>query len=295
MRTRAPINRFVSSRDLIFLDMPDHFSSAKLTLSRAQHHINDLDRQIIAFVDEHPWSYVVERDENTAQYAHKIRFERRLPSDLPSILFDAVNNLRAVLDQVAYASAIAAKAPSLKAVKFPFASDIDHWDNAVNGGCKDLVPEIQALFRSCNAYKGGNDTLWALNDLCNTQKHFALVPFSTGRAVLAVGKEDAPVATPIVGGRRITVLGEVMFNVSGPISPKNPSWDPVKNEIILMMTTDLPSHLNYQPTVTVNVAIEAIDTQSGKPAICVLNAMGNEVRRIAMATEARCRELGLIS
>ena len=40
--------------------MLDHFESAKRTVSRANHHIDDLERKIIAFTNEKPWSYVVD-------------------------------------------------------------------------------------------------------------------------------------------------------------------------------------------------------------------------------------------
>jgi hypothetical protein len=103
----------------VFVAMVDFFESPKRTILRAKHHILDLESQIAAFTNEKPWSYLVEDDSDGTHKLHKIRFARRLPDDLPSILFDAVNNLRAVLDQCAYASAIAAKSPSLKHIKFP--------------------------------------------------------------------------------------------------------------------------------------------------------------------------------
>src|ERR1700730_12081805 len=75
---------------------------------------------------------------------------------LPCVLFDAVNNLRAVLDQTGYSSAIASKRPSFKAVKFPFGPCEQDFLNNLAGGCKDLPPEIRALFKEFKAYKGEN-------------------------------------------------------------------------------------------------------------------------------------------
>jgi hypothetical protein len=51
---------------------------------------------------------------------HKVKLTKKPPDILSCILFDASNNLRAVLDQVGYAGAVAATSQSLKAVKFPY-------------------------------------------------------------------------------------------------------------------------------------------------------------------------------
>jgi hypothetical protein len=275
--------------------MADPFASPKLSLYRAQHHINDLKLQIANFTDEKPWSYVVEKDSETGQYVHKVVFTRRMPINLPSILFDAVSNLRAALDQCAYATAIAANTP-LNHIKFPFASDQSHWVNSVAGGCKDLPAEIQALFRRCNAYKGGNNALWALNQMCNTQKHFALIPFELGSAMIAIGKEEPIKETinPEPGiAKRFKIKATVTF-AGGAMARSNPSWDSIKNEIVLLKSADGGVGLNHQPTVTINIAIDGIDILSRKPAIAVLNAIGDEVRSISMATEAECRRVGFI-
>jgi hypothetical protein len=49
-----------------------------------------------------------------------------------------------------------------------------------------LPPEIITLFRGIEPYEGGDGRfLWAINKLCNTKKHCALVPI---RITGATGK-----------------------------------------------------------------------------------------------------------
>ena len=272
--------------------MIDLFESPKRSILRAHHHIADLAAHVRAFEIEKAWSYVVDDDTDSFHKLHKIRFARRLPDDLPSILFDAVNNLRAALDQCAYASAIAAKGTSLKHVKFPFANDQAHWLNAVRGSCKDLPPEIRSLFERCNAYKGGNDALWALNEICNTKKHFALVPLSIGSAKLTLELEDPTGPTLSRTGKGVRVAG-FYGTVGWRISPTSRLWDARKNELLLLRTDPKPK-IHYHADVAVSVAIEGIDILRSKPAVGVLEEMLKITAKIGAETEAECRRLGFI-
>jgi hypothetical protein len=146
------------------------FDSPRLTLERADHHIRDFADAVDGFTAKQSWTYFVDQTSSPGRDLHKIRFHP-LPKILPCILFDAANNLRAVLDQIGYASAVSAQSPSLKNIKFPFGPSAADFKNNVAGRCKDVPDEIRAIFEASNAYPGGNDTLWAINEIANTNKH----------------------------------------------------------------------------------------------------------------------------
>ncbi|MCK1638939.1 hypothetical protein IVA95_15340 [Bradyrhizobium sp. 157] len=278
--------------------MVDHFESPKRTIQRAKHHIDDLERHVIAFTASNTWTHVVDLDADGFHHLHKIRWSRSLPDDLPSILFDAVNNLRSALDQCGYACAMAAKNKSTKHIKFPFAKDETHFLRALPGCCKDLPAEIIALFRSYNAYKGGNDVLWALNELCNTKKHFSLVPMTAGRAILRIiptaehplASKARPTAEHLAKG--VSPAGFYGL-VGGNVSPRDPRWDASRNELLLLRT-DPKKHVNHDANVSPTVSIEGIDFLRHKPAVGVLKQMLNAVAAVGEATESECRRLGLI-
>ena len=116
----ASFSRSFSSWDLRLLAMPNLFDSPKRTLERAKHHIADLERQIETLVHDDSRAYVIEKDADGVTNIHKIRFTRWLPDDASSILFDIATNLRAVLDQTAYAAALASGKTSPKNTLFPF-------------------------------------------------------------------------------------------------------------------------------------------------------------------------------
>lgn len=275
--------------------MSDLFASPRLTILRAQHHINDLTGKINEFVTNQPWSHRAESNAaDPTQEVHKIVFERRLPADLPNIVFDAANNLRAVLDQSGYASAVASGKIDPKNTQFPFGDDPAGLDQVIRRGrCKDLPSEILGLFRSFRPYRGGNDILWALNKLCNAKKHCALVPFNLGRA--NIGAMEVAKLAPVF---RPDGMVDVTWNVkthgfTGGMSVKNPDWNADKYEITL---AKIPREIgrNYKANVDLNVAIDGVDTQQGKPAVGLLNDMMRVIDGILAATETECRRLGFI-
>ena len=161
----------------------DPFDSPCLTLERAKHHIRDLKQVIQAFKNEQPqpWSYEIDTDSQPPNTVYKIRFHKLPPSDATCILFDAVNNLRATLDQIGYSAAIASGKIKPERTKFLFGNDVkdpSKWKST------DLPAEIVDLFRSIEPYEGGNgQRLWAVNRLCNLKKHSQLVPTKITGAV----------------------------------------------------------------------------------------------------------------
>jgi hypothetical protein len=127
------------------------FDSPRLTLERAKHHIRDLDQVVQAFTDEHPWSYVVDSKSQAPNNVYKIKFHKPPPADAACIIFDAVNNLRATLDQIGYSAATASgKINSQGKTNFPFGDDAGGVENVFrkNQTKLSLPPQIMDLFRS---------------------------------------------------------------------------------------------------------------------------------------------------
>jgi hypothetical protein len=156
--------------------MADMFTSAKSVLRRANHHITDLESAVKVFAPDQPNAHVLEQDAKTGEYFHKLIRSEDFSDNISCIMFDAIGNLRACLDQMTYAIAVKHRGREKKFSSFPFASDETEWPNAIKR-LKDNVPaEIIAAFERFKPYKGGNNTLWALNQLANFKKHALLVP-----------------------------------------------------------------------------------------------------------------------
>jgi hypothetical protein len=252
--------------------MADILSSPKSMLRRAEQQIRDLEGEIEHFMQEKPWSNVVEKDANGIDNVHKVRFTARLSEDLSHIIFEAANNLRAALDQIGFAVATAAGKSDPKSCKFPMGPTEADMRNNAKGGCKDLPTDVVTLFESFKPYKGGNDALWALNELANGPKHKLLKPVA-------------------VGGAAFSIKSGVF---SGSAAIPFPEWDREKNEIIFLRTKD-GTQVEYNANVAFSVTLDDVhEILRGKDPAAALRAMAREVAEVINLTETSCKAIGLI-
>src|SRR5579871_4093 len=161
--------------------MSDTLYSPRRRLCLAKERIEDLKREIAAFWRGNPYVQVIEDDPQRKGYRlYKIKLVKELPASIADIACAIAGHLRSALDQAGYAVALAAAPPGTKPKRtaFPFAGSEGHMNNSL-GRCQDLPQEIRALFCTFKPYKGGDDLLWALNTMRNTNEHMVLVPVST--------------------------------------------------------------------------------------------------------------------
>jgi hypothetical protein len=257
--------------------MADMFKSPKGMLNRAKRHLADLEAQFNAFMRDKPWTVVAEKEPDGVTNALKVKFTKRLAEDLPNVVFDCANNLRSVLDQMAFA--IGAKHTGLsnpKSAKFPFGPTEADMLNNRKGGCKDLPTEIGDFFAAFKPYKGGNNTLWGLNELCNAPKHKMIYPLAIGGGGLGLGGNF------VVGG------GGIRLNPSR-------GWDREINEITFATFPDGAIQGNPNFHIAFTVAFDEVDEViRGQNPINALRAMTGEVERILVAAQRECRRIGLI-
>jgi hypothetical protein len=196
------------------------FDSPRLTLERAKHHMRDLDQVVQAFTDERPWSYVVDTESQAPNSVYKIKFRKLPPAEAACIIFDAVNNLRATLDQIGYSAATASGKITPRGANFPFGDTAEKVEELLHESRahQNLPPEIKDLFRSVEPYKGGSgQLLWAINRLCNTKKHSTLVPTMIKEAWAFTDRADGtPIGTDLGGSHWMHDEGELILRVVPP-------------------------------------------------------------------------------
>jgi hypothetical protein len=248
------------------------FSGARLKLDRAKHHIEELSLGIWRFQSEHPKEVVIDKDPEPGYKIHKLRLVRPAPlAEFSLLIGDALNNMRSALDHATFACALANGHPKpvFKTCDFPFGKDAPTFNNAVNG--RTSLPQgILALLRSFKAYKDGNHLLWALNTMCNLDKHALITP-------VVIGWQSVEFYWRSSGGR------------TEP--PRNPLWDSAKAEIELFRTKD---ELEYDFHIALEIALYAPESQVPHRADALLNGFYSCVERILLAVEAEAARLGLV-
>jgi hypothetical protein len=248
---------------------PPLLDSPKRRLARANQHIRRLEKRIATFFKKKPGESFSETDPKGIT-THGYRFTRAIPDSWADGGAEAIEALRSALDQCGYAVAVKAGVTEPKNAYFPFGDTVTDLDGVTNGRCKDLPAEISALFRSFDAHQGGNYTLWALNKLCNANKHRLLVPVGIAS-----------------GG--ITLRNAVLSGGSIP----SPVFDRDKNQIVIAKINP-GGNFQYNAELSFIVAFDEINSVAGGPAVGILDAISGEVNRVLRATEAECKRIGLI-
>jgi hypothetical protein len=157
----------------------DYFADPRYTIDHARGHVVEASNLAKAFFDTKPYKVVTRADPQNPGYRLQfLRFSEPLPLRISALASDAVKNFRSVLDHIGH---LVAKASGNggEAAYFPFGDNVTEANSRRNSSAKDIPKEVFDVMMAFKPYKGGNDPLWRLNKLANTNKHESLV-----RAVL---------------------------------------------------------------------------------------------------------------
>jgi len=181
------------------------FNAPRLKIKRADKHISELNSVFERFIQTDFHELVIKDDANTGKDVLQFRMLKTLPEDMPTIIGDAVHNLRSALDLLICKSvAVTHPNQSLRYVHFPFGTDITReefikrFENEIVHKCLsaelwgDIVDVIQP-------YKGGNRAFCALHELDILDKHELLIPMLHIAALTDVHIEDETGAFVIKG------------------------------------------------------------------------------------------------
>jgi hypothetical protein len=244
------------------------FASSRQKFARAEKHFADLEREIEAFGQKQPYKRVTEpHPDKPGHFIFKIKMTEELPPVIADTTADIVSSLRSALDNAGYAIAVAAGVKEPKNSAFPFAGTLTQMPNAL-GRAKDIPEPIHSLFCGFQPYKGGNDLLWALNQVAITDKHKVVVPIGQGFV-----------------RNRASAQGRGFVSIPDP-----PVWDRTKNEMVILELGP-GAECDYDFDFTFFVAFNEIALIDGKPILTILPQFGSIVERVLTAMEAECRRL----
>jgi len=252
--------------------MADPFANSKSKLAWADKRFADLQREIDNFHQLYPCEEVVEPHPNKPGHqVRKIRLTQTVPSDIAHITAEIVGNLRSALDAAGYSIALASGKGDPKSSAFPFAGSVNGMASQLSGRCKDIPSNIQSLFCGFQPYPGGDDLLWALNEICNTEKHKIVIPVGAG-------------AFPMGASAHGTGFFEM---------PQPHVWNREKNEMVLI-TLGPGAEFNYHFGFRLFIAFGEIKVVSGSEVLRTLHKIGYKVNSVVVAIDAEARRLGIV-
>ncbi len=250
------------------------FLSAKVRVGRAKEHLNTLKVEGRAFWETRPHRFLAEPNPDGRTQTFKCRLIKPVPEIFDLLAVEAVEHLRSALDHVGYEAAILDGKREPKSAYFPIADSAEKLETDVigRGRCKDLPPDILALFRALEPYKGGKGmAVWTLNRLCNSSKH---------RLITEVGFESA-----------YANISLIALPPGSRLSPQK--WDAKKNEVSYFITP-LGMQPKYDFEVAFCIAFGPVEPVRGLPVVPMLFGIANFVSDVVMMAEAESRRVGLI-
>lgn len=174
MRERARLLRIIE----VPRRRQEPFGEATLKLQRAREHLHHLDTLTAAYFAGRPYAAFREYDDYAPERSvlSGISFTREPSPDLALVFADAIHNLRATLDYIAYELVVSDGRQPTRRTQFPIYLSRAAWDADATAIGKGNIPAAPlALIEAMQPYQdgeGGTDApLWQLHQLSNIEKH----------------------------------------------------------------------------------------------------------------------------
>lgn len=252
--------------------MPDanrKLEGPKLKIERASAHIVDLRARVTDFLSASPLQLFTAPGPGQAEECIKVRATAEVPGNIAIICGEIVYALRSALDQAACALAIQNGYSDVSGTYFPVAGSKEEYESK---GTRNKVTKLHqdavTVIDSFKPYKGGNDLLWALNKLGNTDKHQMLIPMAAANLGTAMN----------LSGRSLGIV-EHTFKV-----PK--TWQPVGPEATIFIYP-AGMQLDGDLTVLTDISFRDIASITGQPIANVLEGCVALTEQIIQNLELR--------
>jgi hypothetical protein len=161
------------------LVMTVDFYGPRLKLERAEHHIRKLEAIFGQYVRDNVKRLRPERQQRLLKNG-QIGSTPTFPKHTPTVLGDALHNLRVSLDHAYHIVCEAKGAKFNKYRRFPFGKDRQSLEGSMNGQKQEgITPSdkvIAAIIDDIQPYADGKLGLYGLHELDITDKHLTLIP-----------------------------------------------------------------------------------------------------------------------
>lgn len=248
---------------------PDLLASAKLKIEGADSHIKDMAVQINAFFQADPKPFRTYVEVEGAKQVFKVQLTGDLPGAIFNRVGDALSNTRSALDHLVGALAVK-NGKTAKDANFPITDDHKKFEDKRIQRIEEVVgKDAWSMICKLKPYRAGNDLLWSLNTLRNTDTHETVTP-------IASGVTQATFKVRI----RLPEAGEVDF-MNSPIS-----FDENKVARIWRIPANA-TILGGETQFSLDVAFTKVEPVDGQPVLAVLQRFLDLTRRTVSLFEEK--------
>ncbi len=241
-------------------------------IKRAESKFDYIQSRTSLYAQRGPYSLHIARRED---WTHIIAcLERDPPDDLAWEVVEAVGHLRGALDKL-MVELVDQNGRGSSGVGFPFGglsagkAETFPSKRMEDGIKKKLTPDQWALVAAQKPYPGGNDTLWAVNEIANADKHrkglVCVVPSLGGGVNLAIGG----------AGRSARISRALIGDAADQSFLRNK-----ERERTVLSVQDGSFNFDVQDAVSISVVFGELPPVTGQHVIVTLNQQIRLTQRI---------------
>ena len=160
---------------LCFDDRVKHIS---LKVTRAEKHLQELEKELALFFEKKPFQVSVKVDEESRKPIYYLSSVSNVPDNIALLTGDIIQNLVTALDHLAYqliSKDTDDHPPKPNAIYFPIAESLEKYEGSKHRKLKGASVKTISAIDQLKPYKGGNDLIFSLHSLNNIEKHRVLL------------------------------------------------------------------------------------------------------------------------
>lgn len=169
----------------------DRLNQIGLKLTRASHHIDEVEKCVNEFHLTRPYSIGAKPHPSGKGVMYFLQRVTPAPEMLPAMVGDAIQCLVTTLDHLAWAvvnSDTLENPPNPGKVYFPVAGNVTSYMATRGEKLKGASAASLAAVDAVMPYKGGDDRIWELHELNRREKHRALLTVGSTTSGIDIGQ-----------------------------------------------------------------------------------------------------------
>lgn len=168
----------IEIKEYYMLCFDERVKHISLKITRAEKHLQELEKELALFFEKKPFQVSVKIDEKARKPIYYLSSVANVPDNIALLTGDIIQNLVTALDHLAYqliSKDTDDNPPKPNAIYFPIAASLEKYEECKLRKLKGANVKTISAIDQIKPYKGGNDLICSLHSLNNIEKHRVLL------------------------------------------------------------------------------------------------------------------------